>query len=164
MRCDAGLDEDVRDCILKVLTEQTGMGVSFETREVDHYAFTCNGLTLDEGGYSLSAEERIPETIVWLGDDRIYICYPIVIQGDGETIETASFVNMDSVRQIYEAYWMASGLTAVPVITGVELTYYFRDGQLLPAWRLTGQIYFSENGHDFAALFDAVTGEIIRDT
>lgn len=164
LRCDAGLDENVRDSTLNVLTEQTGMGVSFVTGDPDHYAFTCNGLTLDEGGYSLSAEEWIPETTVSLDGDSISICYPLMIQGDGETIRTESFIDMDSVREIYKAYWTASGLSAVPVITGVELVYYFRDGQLLPAWRLTGQIYFSANGHDFAALLDAVTGEIIRDT
>lgn len=105
LRCDAGLDEDVRDSTLKVLTEQTGMGVSFETGDPNHYAFTCNGLTLDEGGYSLSAEEWIPETIVSLDSDRISIGYPLMIQGDGETIRTESFIDMDSVREIYKAYW-----------------------------------------------------------
>ncbi len=164
LRSDASIGEDIQDSILDTLTELTGMSVSFETGEADHYAFTCNGLMLDEYGYSPGGDEWIVESKVSLDDNSISIMNPVVLQGDGENIGTESFVDMDSVREIYEAYWMASGLSTVSVVTGVELVYYFRDGQLLPAWRLTGQFYHSENGHDFCALLDAVTGEIVRDT
>lgn len=163
LRSDASIDEDIRDSILDILTERTGMGVSFETGEINHYAFTYNGFTLDEYGYSPGGDEWMPESVVSLDDDRIFICNPIVIQGDCESFGAETLLTVDTARTIYDAYRMSSGITPVSVITDVELVYYFRDGQLLPAWRLAGQIFFSgPNGHDMAALLDAVSGEIIR--
>ena len=163
LRSDASIDEDIRDSILDILTERTGMGVSFETGEINHYAFTYNGFTLDEYGYSPGGDEWMPESVVSLDDDRIFICNPIVIQGDCERFGAETLLSVDTARTIYDAYRMSSGITAVSVISDVELVYYFRDGQLLPAWRLAGQIFFSgPNGHDMAALLDAVSGEIIR--
>lgn len=162
LRSDASIDGDIQDSILNILTEWTKMSLSFETGKIEHYVFTYNGLTLDEYGYSPGGDEWISDSIVSLSDDRIFICNPIVIRGDCETIETGTFLTMDSAHAIYEAYRMASGVPSVSAITGVELVYYFRDGQLLPAWRLTGQIYMSPNGFDLNALLDAVTGEIIR--
>jgi len=163
LRSDASLDEDTQESILDILTEWTGMGVSFETGEINHYAFTYNGFTLDEYGYSPGGDEWMPESVVSLDDDRIFICNPIVIQGDCESFGAETLLTVDTARTIYDAYRMSSGMAPVSVITDAELVYYFRDGQLLPAWRLAGQIFFSgPNGHEMAALLDAVSGEIIR--
>ncbi|MCI8844021.1 MAG: hypothetical protein HFF08_07930 [Oscillospiraceae bacterium] len=164
LRSDASLDEDTQESILDILTEWTGMGISFKTGEINHYAFTYNDLVLDEYGYSLGGDEWIPDSIISLGDNRISICNPVVIQSDCETIGTETLLTMDSARAICEAYYRAaaSGVPSVSIITDVELVYYFADDQLLPAWRLTGQQYMTPNGHELSMLLDAVSGEIIR--
>lgn len=165
LHSDADIDEDILDSILDILSELTGMGVSYETGEINHYAFTYDGLLLDEYGYSPGGDAWVSDSIVSLSDKGIFICNPVVIQNDCETIETQMLLSMDSARTIYETYWIASRRSTVPVITNVELVYYFTDGQLLPAWRLSGQGYdFQQDCYDIVALLDAVSGEIIRST
>lgn len=176
LHCDVGIDGEIldpvpdidgeiQDSILDILTKWTGMGLSFKNGEINHYAFTYNGLELDEYGYSPGGDEWVSDSIVSLGDGRIYIGNPVVIQGDRESISKESLLTMDSARAICEAYYRAaaSGVPSVSIITNVELVYYFADNQLLPAWRLNGQQYITLDGYEqLSMLLDAVSGEIIR--
>lgn len=171
LSADSAIENGVLDDLVKAISGYTNMSAaevdaSESDGEKSRYIFAYGGIALDEYGYSTESDVWISESkISVLTDGGILISNPVIVKDSSETIDSDTLVTMDAVKQICETYYtqMAEGVPSVCVITNVELVYYYADGQLLPAWRLTGTQYMSKNGHDLSVLIDAQTGKMIRD-